>query len=234
MTDPTLQNAPVQDTLFPDVDNSDVTPEPEVDETAEKIKALEAQIQEARDRENRLQETLSNVAKAPQQQPQQQFEPQETEAPDPITDPEGYAAHIENKITQKVESRLNTVNSETQLQRTYDDMWKEFAKDNPDLANEHIGLVKYNATELLREAQAAGHDPKSYLLTNKGGFMRDLAEKTNGMISKIKGDSVNTGRTTGIPGSSPRHVEAKKTPVYDGVSTFVGELEKAQQATGFF
>ena len=234
--EPVLKDGPEVQTLFPDVDNSDKTPDPEPDPNTSKIEALEKEIADGKERDSRNQEIINNMSQQPA--PVATVQTTETapeEVPDPITDPDGYRNHLKAEIKGEVKQEIGQMRSETAKKEIYNEIWTDFAKQNKDLAENHIGLVKYQATELLREIAGRGVDPQQYLITNKGVFMDDVANRTNSMISKIKGDNVDTGRTGGVLSNSPR-TATPKTPSDNEpkVTSFVEELQKEQMKTGFF
>lgn len=232
-----VQDKAVQETLFPEVDNADSPKKPdgeEPDPNVEKLAALETQISDGKAREERMQITLDALAAKPpalQPVPEQQTP---VEVPDPITQPDEYREHIAKETKTYVDGQVNAMRQENAKTKQYDSMWSDFTSQHPDLAKDHIDLVKFNATEALREVTARGLDAQQYLLSNRDRFMDDIAVRTNAMISKIKGTSLDDGRTDGVMPDSPRKITKQGDTDSVKRSTFIDELHELQMKTGFF
>ena len=222
-----------QQTLFPEVDNGkeeeqeEEKPDPNID----KIAALEARIEEGKESEKRLQDTVSQMVALQSAPPEEKSG--DTEAPDPLTDPDGYRNHIEESISKNMDSKINDVRSENNKQNAYNQLWSKFERDHSDLMKDNLPLVKFQAQEILKEVSATGVDAGQYIIQNGDKFMGDVAERVGSMISKIKGEALDTGRTEGVIGNP-----SAKLPANGGKeekrSTFVQELIKTQEASEFF
>lgn len=235
--EPVLKGAPEEQILFPEVDNSDTTPDPKPDPNAVKIAELEAEITAGKEREAKNQEVITNMSKqqatpAPTQEP---TVPKPTvEAPDPVVDPEGFRAHIKSEIKEDMNAEFGVMRAETLKTNANNQLWVEFARNHKDLAENYIDLVKFQATEILQEVARSGQDPQQYLMISKGAFMDDVASRATAMISKIKGESLDTGRTDGVLSSSPRTITPKPKEDENKSKDFIKQLQEAQMATGFF
>lgn len=222
-----------QQTLFPEVDNGKEE-EIEVekpDPNIEKIAALEARIEEGKESEKRLQDTVSQMVSL-QSMPTEE-KPGDTEAPDPLTDPDGYRKHIEESVGKNVESKINDVRSENNKQNAYNQLWSKFERDHPDLMKDNLPLVRFQAQEILKEVSANGTDAGQYIIQNGDKFMGDVAERVGSMISKIKGEALDTGRTEGVIGNPSAKLPANGQKE-EKKSSFVQELIKTQEASEFF
>lgn len=118
--------------------------------------------------------------------------------PDPITEPEKYAAEMQTRINATFEARqaahnqsLEAANSQ---QAQSNALWSQFSEMYPDWAEDQE-KVRFAAEAVINAAKAKGLDTEAYITTFSAQFCKDVAgklEQTFGPLD-VEGDEEDAG-----------------------------------------
>lgn len=219
------QKKPAEQTgrILPDLPFDQGTPEPK--EPAQKASDMEAVLAEMRaqvaklsgDLETANKERMALMTQAPIVQPQMRStEVNMKDLPDPIQEPEKYAAEVHKRSREALQNeQLNAqaiAQTQNDAQGKLATLWEDFKETNPLYADE--GKVRYIAQEVAAKAQARGRDVQKYMFTTPDTFFGDVkklydktfgAPKAEGAEDDDEGSVLDEddNRTAGIPGGGP-------------------------------
>lgn len=245
-------DAEILRSMYPDIpDSEDLvaaeakknTKPAEVDQVEAKFAALQAkydqlegQIVANRSQRAPMQELVAPVAPA--------FDL--SQAPDPVTDPQGYAQFVRAQTAAQISYERNRFAHEQQVakrtQTQMDDLWSDF-NGRYEAYAANADKVEIATTRLLQRKAAEGIDINQYMYNNRDTFYRDIVKAHDDLFGKpgaaaVTGDDDDDGddddnRTTLVSGNAGGNPPpAVKAPVsqYGDLSTSINAWQKA---TGF-
>lgn len=189
----------------------------EVAELKAQIAALQGRL-DSQSRANTALTTRQGPEVAPQP-PQIDFK----QAPNPVDDPEGYAAFITRAINVQVQHEKDMFyhqqGQQQSLQQRTDYLWNEFSAKYPDHAKDDR-RVAIAAKEVVARAQAKRQDIDKYMYDNSEAFMQDVVKEMEALWGPVKqatardddDDDGEDGRTDGLFGSGQQSGDDPATP----------------------
>lgn len=217
---------------------------PMVTMTQEQLDAiLGAQREESRRNAELWERMLAGPAQRVQEQrPQEpQFEVKLDGLPDPRMDLDGYHKGLSERLSQTYKDmashalqQASTVQtSQRTQQELYDRAWAALTERDPELAKQ-ADIVQLASSAYVQELQQQGMDPLGKLQRDMDGFVTAVAERGNGIISRIRGEqsesrNQNDGRTKVLSGGSPRRGGKQPEPDVNKPDDLVNSLRAIQR-----
>lgn len=214
-------------------------------DTARQVTDLQAQLA-------RLEGQLS-ASQRPGYTPTQSQAPQRPNisyeaAPDPLTDPKGYAQFVHQSTQAQIEYEKQAWaynnQQQTQAANRTQGLWDQFAEKYKDYAS-NSDRVEIATTRVIQRAKAAGTDTDKYMYGTSDVFLKDVVGEIEKLWGKPKpaaededdgdeGDTIDN-RTQilggGASGSAPGKVAPQSNQKFGALSQ---DINAWQQKTGFY
>lgn len=170
--------------------------------------------------------------------------------PDPVAEPEKYAAELNKRINENLNARLAHVQSQTTLQqdqqKKFDDLWKDFSAYAPEIAK-YEKRVQFIASDLIADAKARGLDVNKYVFGAREQFFADINKAYEKEFGPIKPTNVeadeeeeedtveDNGRAAAIFGGlESGGAVPKGRPNPKEMGDMLQDIKDIQRRTGFF
>lgn len=231
--------------MYPDLRTSDDDEPKDKPENADadRIAAFEAKIAAL---EGRLASGGSDrEAPAPQRGlPTPPMKPQidYSKAPDPIQDPQGYAAFVHNATQATITYEKEAYQWQQRVAQSQagrvEALWTSFRENHADKAKDET-RVEVAAQRVVARAQAAGIDTDKYMFEQSGKFLKDVASEIDKLWPSSdngQGDDDDDDDMTDLPGGQAggrtqnSGAQPKKESRYGELGS---EVLAWQQKTGF-
>lgn len=164
--------------------------------------------------------------------------------PNPIDDPEGYA----NAIRKQIEAEANYKQEVQQFQQQQQQqqtgrltsLWDSFQEAHPDYA-ENQKRVEIAATQVVQRAQQRGLNLDQYMYGNSSLFMKDVIKEMDDLFGKPVADTDDDdddtddtpdSRTEGIFGGGGRSA-AGGGKAAEKLGSITSEISAWQEKTGY-
>jgi len=167
-------------------------------------------------------------------------------APDPNTDPEGYARYVELKAQTLIDyEKAKYLHEQTAAQRRATQMqqlWDDFADQHKEYAA-NTERVEIATQRVLQRQAAAGVNVDDYMFNNREAFMADVIKESDKLFGKPvatdeedddEGDDDATDNRTAVvaPGTGKgKGAPAEPQSPFGALSQ---EINAWQQKTGFY
>lgn len=222
----------------------DDKPKVKAKDDAPDVNALMAQIQQLNTRLDSAERTNMALMTAPPkyEEPVRQQVQQKAELPDPTLDPDGYRKAVEEAAEARVKALLDEQNRNFQQQNSAktsaDKMWTDFASAHSDYA-EHQDRVEFAASQVVKDLQAKGIDPKRYMTTAQDKFFGDVVKRMDKVFGKPKSeddteDNEPASRTTGIFGGMESGGKPTTGSDDEKPGDMIADLHALQRKAGFY
>jgi hypothetical protein len=168
-----------------------------------------------------------------------------SKAPDPATDPAGFAQFMDNVTQSRVNYEKEAYNYTLRQQSAASNktavLWKDFEGNYPAYAK-NAERVEIAASRVIEKARALGQDTDKYMYGNSAGFMKDVVKEIDRIFGKVEaeadddeGDDEGDDNRTGVFGGgqaagSPQAVGRQPQERYGTLSK---DIMAWQQKTGF-
>ena len=180
--------------LFEDVDNEDNAA---VDEQAERLAALEKQLEDLR---NQLSATeranmalLSTSPSLNEPQAPQLINIDTIKLPDPALQPDEYATAVQRRTEAQFENNRRKQEFEqsqqAQIKEKADRLWDAFTEKYPGIA-EDKARIEFVAARVASAAKARGIDVQRYMFGTQDKYIADVAAEYEKIFGPVERDDV--------------------------------------------
>lgn len=171
----------------------------------------------------------------------------ESKAPDPITDPQGYARWTRAAVAADIQYEKELFAFQNQQQQAsagkVSQLWDDFKNNYTDYAK-RSDQVEIAAERVIRKAAAAGVDTDAYMYQQSDNFLKDVVKEVDKLFGKPKAGDDDTGddddddtddnRTAVLSGSSAgRGGPSAARPAPQKYGELSTEIMAWQEKTGF-
>lgn len=183
-------------------DEADQKPQDAQAALLERIARLEGQVTGFQTTIAEKDRTITSLMEAPVVKYEAPKTPQKKALPDPVADPEGYAAAVRQDILDQLAGDRQAEEARLNEQQTYNRrlgaLWNDFAQENPDYAKNQEA-VKLAAQAVVNEVVERGGDAQKYMFSDPKGFSAAVKVKMDklGMAPKTVGDEDETDTDAG-------------------------------------